>query len=214
MEWGIIVGDIVYCLRSAPQSGRPYSASDLQDGNTQIRSFETKKDWVTRAPRCCGASLNLSKGRLINAAQPYHRGDVRTAHPLAVLSELQHRQAISRIPVTALVPENGEWRITATQGIAGTPTIKLRIGGALEDGAILAEAAFVPDGSGLDPQVQMDGHFSSTSPADHVPSRPGQASRQDVPRIWAATRRASSLWVPTFSRARRGLDAVLGLAIR
>jgi hypothetical protein len=158
VEWGIIVGDAVHCLRSALDQ-LAWTLSLDPDKNTAFPICRTRKEWYTQAPAALwGIPEPLVAA--IKRSQPYHRGDAAHTHPLAILGTLSNTDKHKFIPVTALVPDLMEWGITSTQGIAKTGTLKLKTGNPLETGAVLAELPIEVDGSGLDPQVQMDGEVT------------------------------------------------------
>src|SRR5579864_4919392 len=82
LEWGVIVGDAVHCLRSALDQ-LAYALSVDPDGNTAFPIWRTEKDWVTQAPaQTWGIPEPLIAA--INKTQPYHRGDAAHSHPLAI----------------------------------------------------------------------------------------------------------------------------------
>lgn len=160
LEWGLIVGDAVHCLRSALDQ-LVWSFSDDPDGNTAFPIYELRKEWVTRAPVAMwGVPQSLIAA--IDESQPYQRGNASdaAADPLAVLRTLSNTDKHRFIPVTALVPDSAEWNITGTIGMASYGTVKLKTGRAFEDRAIVADMKFVPDDSGLEPEVEMHGHIS------------------------------------------------------
>jgi hypothetical protein len=159
VEWGIIVGDAVHCLRSALDQ-LAYTLSVDPDGNTAFPMCRTKKDWVTQAPAMTWG-IPEPFVALIDAVQPYHRGDAAAhTHPLAILNSLSNADKHRYVPVTALTPDRVEWKITRTSGIASHGDIRVKTGRALEEGAVLAEMSIVPDDSGLEPQVEMEGYIA------------------------------------------------------
>jgi hypothetical protein len=157
LEWGIIVGDAVHCWRSALDQ-LAYALSLSSDGNTAFPMARTEKYWVTQAP---AAMWGIPEPLIaaVDKTQPYHRGDAAHTHPLAVLNSLSNTDKHRFIPVTALVPDSAEWNITGMQGMASYGSINLKTGRVLKDGAVIADMKFVPDDSGLEPQVQMNGHI-------------------------------------------------------
>lgn len=154
LYWGIIVGDAVHCLRSALDQ-LAYTLSLSPNGDTAFPICTSEKDWVTKAP---AMTWGIPKPLIaaIDQSQPYHRGDAANSHPLALLRGLSNTDKHREIPVTALIPSDAEFVVRSTKGIAsyGRITLKSRI---FEDGAVFAEVKIVPDDSGLEPEMQMDG---------------------------------------------------------
>jgi len=160
IEWGLIVGDAVHCLRSALDQ-LAYSFCGDPDGNTAFPISRTRKEWVTKSPAMLWGIPDPVTA-VIDRAQPYHcgEGDKAEAHPLAVLNTLWNTDKHKFIPVVALVPASAEWNITGTQGMASYKEVRLKAGRVFEDRAVVADMSFVPDDSGLEPQVEMHGNIS------------------------------------------------------
>lgn len=158
-EFGIMFGDAVHCLRSALDQ-LVFTISD--DPDSMASSFpvaRTRRDWVVKAPaNVWGVSDSLIA--LIDQAQPYHRGNHADSHPLAILNTLSNLDKHRFIPVTALVPDSAEARVTGTQGIKSHGEFILKTGRPAINGAVVGEISIVPDKSGLEPQVQMEGNLS------------------------------------------------------
>jgi hypothetical protein len=154
-EWGVIVGDVVHCLRSALDQ-LVYSLSDDPDDRSGFPTATTEKEWKTRAPRLIwGVPENFVA--VIDEAQPYKRGNAADTHPLFILNKLSNLDKHRAIPVVALVPSRTDLRVTETEGIASHGSIRLRTGKALENGAVVADCKIVPDDSGLEPKMDMKG---------------------------------------------------------
>jgi hypothetical protein len=158
IDWAIMVGDAVHCLRSGLDQ-LAWSLSLNPDKNTAFPICRTEKEWVTQAPASMWGIPDPLVAA-INRSQPYHRGDAAHTHPLAILSTLSNTDKHKFIPVTALVPDLCEWGVTSTQGVSNVGTLKLKTGTPLETGAVVAELPITCDDSGLDPQVQMDGSIT------------------------------------------------------
>jgi hypothetical protein len=158
LEWGLIVGDAVHCLRSALDQ-LAWSFSTDRGDHTAFPISITERDWVTKAP---AAMWGIPKPLIaaIDESQPYHRGDAADAEPLAILRSLSNTDKHKFIPVTALVPDSAEWNITGTRGMASYEQIVLKTGRVFEDRAVIADMKFVPDDSGLEPEVEMYGHIA------------------------------------------------------
>lgn len=157
LYWGIIAGDAVHCLRSALDQ-LAYTLSLSPSDATAFPICTTEKDWVTQAPAMYwGIPKPLIAA--IDQSQPYHSGDAAHSHPLALLRTLSNTDKHRYVPVTALIPSDAEFTVLGTQGIKshGGVTLKSRV---FEDGAIFAEASIVPDDSGLEPQMQMNGRLT------------------------------------------------------
>lgn len=157
-EWGVIVGDAVHCLRTALDQ-LIYMLGIDPDDNSAFPICRTEKEWVTRAPAALW-SVPHPLIAAINRSQPYHRGNAANSHPLAILSALSNTDKHKFIPLTALVPDEAEWNVSGTQGMASHGKVRLKTGRPLETGTVVAEMSFVSDNSGLEPQVYMDGHIT------------------------------------------------------
>ena len=153
VEWGIIIGDAVHCLRSALDQ-LVYGLAREPGKRTAFPVCLTEREWVTDAPSRYW-SVRPVFVRLIDKAQPYHRGDAASEHPLALLSALSNLDKHRTIPTIALVPDNNKGEILSKQGIANWPRIRFKTGAIYEPGAVVAEAKIVPDQSGLEPQMQV-----------------------------------------------------------
>lgn len=154
LYWGIIAGDAVHSLRSALDQ-LAYVLSTDPDGNTAFPICTRKKDWVTQAPAMMWG-IPEPFIAAIDKSQPYHRGGAANTHPLAILRELSNTDKHRYIPVTAVIPSDAEFTVVSTQGIASHGSVMLR-SRVFEDGAVFAEVSIVPDDSGLEPQMDMDG---------------------------------------------------------
>jgi hypothetical protein len=158
VEWGVIAGDAIHCMRSALDQ-LVYQYSAFPDENTAFPIFRTKKGWYTRAPAML-YGVPETVIAVLHGAQPYHRGDAANSHPLAILSSLSNADKHKAIPVMAVAPRAAETKVTSTQGIASHGAFNLKTGRPLKEGAVIADMSIKPDKSGLSPEVQMDGEIS------------------------------------------------------
>ena len=157
VEWGVITGDAIHCLRTALDQP-VYELSLDPDKNCGFPVCRTRKDWETRAPAMLwGVPKDLIA--CLDKSQPYHRGNTAHAHPLAILNTLSNTDKHRTIPIVALVPDQAEFEIIATQGIASHGEIRLKSGRLLEDGAVVAEISITTDDSRLQPQMHMNGRL-------------------------------------------------------
>jgi hypothetical protein len=158
VEWGVIVGDAVHCLRTALDQ-LVFTLSLDPDDNAAWPVCRTEKEWVTKAPAMLwGVPKPLIAA--IDRSQPYHRGNAANEHPLAILNSLSNTDKHKFIPVVALVPDDPEWELISTQGMESHGEVRLKAGRLLEDGAVVLEISFVPDDSGLELQMQMNGRMA------------------------------------------------------
>jgi hypothetical protein len=157
LEWGIIVGDVVHCLRSALDQ-LVYGAATDPTSQCAFPIFNTVKEWEIRSPGVLW-SVPESLRALIYAAQPLHLGDEAHSHGLAMLSQLSNLDKHRTIPTTAFIPVSAEAEITKTVGIKNYKKLRLRSGKPLERGAEIAELVFESDDSGAQPKVEMNSHF-------------------------------------------------------
>jgi len=154
LEFGVIIGDCVHCLRSALDQ-LVWGLARVPDSRTAFPICRTEKEWITDAPSRYW-SVPDTYISLINRAQPYHRGDKAAEHPLALLSVLSNLDKHRGIPTIALVPDNHQCEIGLTHGIAEISNVRFKKGAVYERGAVIAEAKIVPDDSGLEPQVHAN----------------------------------------------------------
>jgi hypothetical protein len=153
-EWGVVVGDAVHCLRSALDQ-LAYGLAAAPSRATQFPVCRSRRDWVTKAPAMCW-SIPPAYVAVLDAVQPYHRGDKANVHPVAVINALSNLDKHESIPATALVPANTEWDVTKTDGIATWTPLHFFEGRALEPGAVIAESNIVPDNSGIEPKMNVE----------------------------------------------------------
>lgn len=153
VEWGIVIGDAVHCLRSALDQ----MVYGLATDPTRFCAFpicDTAKEWAIEAPAMV-YSVPEEVVALIDRMQPYHRGDAAGDHPLALLRKLSNLDKHRTIPTTALTPMTAEADITPKQGIEWHSDIRLKGGRPLEPDAVIAEIDIRRDDSGLEPQMNV-----------------------------------------------------------
>jgi hypothetical protein len=191
MEWGIIIGDAIHCVRSCLDQ-LVYGLAAKPDDRTAFPICRSEKDWVTRAP---GQLWSVPEGviEIIHKAQPYHRGDANAMHPLAVIQALSNMDKHQTISTTALVPSVTTARVIKTVGIAEWKAIKFHLGRPYKAGAVIAECEIVPDDSGVEPQMQVkfggrfDIGFGEVQKAPSINFKPVVPFVRDVLCVFAVT---------------------------
>ena len=158
LRWGMYVGDAVHSLRSALDH-LVYATANEPTRQCGFPICTTAKDWAIESPAILWSVPDEIRA-LIDAAQPYHRGDASHSHPLAVLNALWNLDKHKTIPVTALVPVLVEWGATQIVGISSHGDLRLHTRRALEPEAVIAEMPITTDDSGVEPQMDMNCHFS------------------------------------------------------
>jgi hypothetical protein len=158
-EWGIILGDAVHCLRSGLDQliwGFIPEPKD-RSNRTQYPICLSEREWVTEAPAMYWG-VSEAFAELLDKTQPYQRGDVNAArtHPLAVLRALSNLDKHRTIPAIALVADETEAEVIATQGIKEWSALRFKEGKRYEKGAVVAESKIVPDDSGLEPHMDVE----------------------------------------------------------
>jgi hypothetical protein len=158
VEWGIMIGDAVHCLRSGLDQLVAGLCTEKATSSTRFPTCRTEREWIVDAPRMYW-SLPPAYVAVLNRAQPYHRGNDAHSHPLAILNALWNLDKHYAIPAAALVPASITADVIEKQGIT-LGEFRTRSGVALKDGAVIAEAKVALDGSGLQPKVRVSAHIT------------------------------------------------------
>lgn len=187
-EWGIILGDAVHCLRSGlDQLVWGFADPSERSRRTKFPICLTERSWVTEAPAMYWGVSPAFAG-LLDKVQPYHRGDMDAAqrHPLAVLSALSNLDKHRAIPSIALVADETEGSVIATEGIEEWSSLHFFEGKPYEKGAVVAEAKIVADKSGIEPHMDMkvkaafDIGFGAIGAAPSITGKPVDGVFYDV----------------------------------
>jgi hypothetical protein len=183
IKWGVIIGDAVHCLRSALDQ----LASGLCTKPTAWTRFPiclTERDWIVDAPRMYWGTPPAFVA-MLDQAQPYHRGDAAHTHPFAILNALWNLDKHREIPAVALNASRVTVNVTKQQGVT-LGEFKPKTGVTLKHGAVIAECTIALDGSGLQPQVTVNGHvavrvgFGEIKGASSVTAKPVGKTFRDV----------------------------------
>lgn len=151
-EWGVMIGDATHCLRSALDH-LTHGLLTRRNNDSQFPIFRKGRDWITKAPAMYW-SVPDEFVAIFNDAQPYHRGDAAAQHPLSLLNALSNLDKHRAIPTTALVPDNSKGTVTFAQGVI-PGRVHFFKGTPYKPGAVVAECKFVPDDSGLEPEMNV-----------------------------------------------------------
>jgi hypothetical protein len=161
VEWGIVIGDAVHCLRSALDQVISALCTEPPSRYTGFPICSKEKSWVIDSP---GQLWSLPERyvAVIQAAQPYHRGHKAHMHPLAVLHELWNLDKHRAIPATALVPTRIKVAIDEerTVGLASWTKFKTHPGRPLKKGTVLADCGYTIAPGVTQANVYVNAHIS------------------------------------------------------
>jgi hypothetical protein len=161
VEWGIIIGDAVHCLRSALDQLVSSLWTDPTNARTRFPICRTEREWIVDAPAMYW-SVPPAYVAVLNRAQPYHRGNKASEHPLAILNALWNLDKHEAIPAIALSTRDVRIEPVGAEGFPGWERLKFRThpGRALKQGAVLAEASYRDVEIEPNAKVYVNGHFS------------------------------------------------------
>jgi len=161
VEWGIMMGDAVHCLRSALDQLVSSLCTEAPSRRTTFPIWGREKDWIIEAPGQIW-SLPSKYVAIVKEAQPYHRGDQAHSHPLAVLHELWNLDKHRAIPSTALVPTRVEIAVDEERsyGLASWTKFKTHPGRPLVKGTVLADCGFTLTSPDADAKMEVNTHMS------------------------------------------------------
>jgi hypothetical protein len=161
VEWGIIIGDAVHCLRSALDQLVSGLWTDKTTSRTRFPICRTVREWIVDAPGMYW-SVPPTYVASLDRAQPYHRGDKENEHPLAVLNVLWNLDKHQTIPAVALTTEGMKIEAIGAEGFPGWEDLKFRThpGRALKQGTVLAEASFREADTEDNAKVDVEAHLS------------------------------------------------------
>jgi hypothetical protein len=161
IEWGIIIGDAVHCLRSALDQLAAGLWTEPTDIRTRFPICRTKRQWIVDAPGMYW-SIPDSYVAAIDRAQPYHQEDKANEHPLAILNALWNLDKHQTIPAVALSGRRIKIEITGAKGVPGWETLKFRThpGRALNQGTVLAEASYRDADTEPQAEVYVKAHLT------------------------------------------------------
>jgi hypothetical protein len=161
IEWGIIIGDAVHCLRSALDQLVAGLCTEPPSRRTRFPICLTKKAWIIDSP---GQIWSVPEKYVaaIDGAQPYHRGDEANDHPLALLNALWNLDKHETIPAVALATSGIKIEVVGAEGVPDWETLKFRThpGRALKQGTVLAEASFRNADTEDNAQVYVKAHLT------------------------------------------------------
>jgi len=161
VEWGIIIGDAVHCLRSALDQLVAGLWTDKTTGATRFPICRRERDWTVDAPGMYW-SVPSDYVAVLDGAQPYHRGDKAHEHPLAILNVLWNLDKHQAIPAMALTTRSMKITVASAEGVPGWENLKFRThpGRALKQGTVLAEANYSDADTEPQAKVYVDAHLS------------------------------------------------------
>jgi hypothetical protein len=161
IEWGIIIGDAVHCLRSALDQLVAGLWTDPTDDRTRFPICRTERKWIVDAPGMYW-SVPAPCVAVLDRAQPYHRGDKAHEHPLAVLNTLWNIDKHQAIPAAALAARDIKVEPIGGERFPGWEKLKFRThpGRTLKQGAVLAEAPYRDADVGPQAKVYVNAHLT------------------------------------------------------
>jgi hypothetical protein len=161
VEWGVIIGDAIHCLRSALDHLIAGLCTEPPSRRTAFPICRTKREWIVDAPGEIW-SVPPKYLALIDAAQPYHGGDKAHAHPLAVLNQLWNLDKHRSITAAALVPKRVDIAVNEQRSIGLTSWTKFKThpGRPLKSGTVLADCGFTTDPTVAEAKMYVDAHLT------------------------------------------------------
>jgi hypothetical protein len=183
LEWGVIVGDVVHALRSSLDQ-LVWLLSRDPSKDTAFPLCRTEKDWLIKSPGYLWG-VDPTFVALIEDAQPYKSGDKAHSHPLAILGELSNLDKHRFLPGVGLMLASGDVRINGYQGIASCGQFRIKTGSALKQDAVIATARITPDGTGIEPEVDMHPELSFDMGFDRLSDIPSAIHAKPVIDVFA-----------------------------
>lgn len=161
VEWGIIIGDAVHCLRSALDQLVAGLWVDETNNRTRFPVCRTPREWIVDAPGMYW-SVPPAYVAVLDGAQPYHRGDMANEHPLAVLNALWNLDKHQTIPSMALAASGIKIDVVSAEGVPNWEKLKFRThpGCTLEQGTVLAEASYRDADTEDNAKVYVNAHLT------------------------------------------------------
>ncbi len=161
IEWGIIIGDAVHCLRSALDQLVAGLWTAPPDSRTRFPICRTERQWIVDAPGMYW-SIPPAYAAVLDRAQPYHRGDKANEHPLAILNALWNLDKHQAIPSMALSGRRIQIQVTGAKGFPDWGALKFRThpGRALKQGAVIAEASYRDADTEPQAEVYVKAHLT------------------------------------------------------
>lgn len=161
IEWGIIIGDAVHCLRSALDQLVAGLWTDKITDRTRFPICRTEREWIVDAPGMYW-SVPPAYVAVLDRAQPYHRGDRANEDPLAILNTLWNIDKHQAIPATALASSDIKVEASGGENFPGWERLKFRThpGRTLKQDTVLAEAPYRDADTGPNAKVYVNAHVS------------------------------------------------------
>jgi hypothetical protein len=184
LQWGVIIGDAVHCLRSALDQLATALWTDKPTSATRFPICRTTREWVVDAPRMYW-SVPSDYVAAFNRAQPYHRGDAANMHPLAILNELWNLDKHRAVPAAALVSSHIDVTVEKAVGVS-IGRFRTFPGRPLKKGTVIAEATFTHDGHTPDPDVHLKANararvgFGTVERASSISGKPVSKTFEDL----------------------------------
>jgi hypothetical protein len=188
VEWGIIIGDAVHCLRSALDQLVFGLCLEPSKRRSAFPICRTERDWIIDAPGQIW-SLPSKYLAIVHGAQPYHRGDQASAHPLALLNELWNLDKHRAIPSTALVPRRIRVEVDEerTYGLSWK-RFRTHPGRLLKEGTVIADCGYtlLPGATRakmyVDPDMSVAVGFGEISGASVLTNKPVNGTFKEIVR--------------------------------
>lgn len=161
IEWGIIIGDAIHCLRSALDQLVAGLWTDPTNNRTRFPICKTEREWIVDAPGMYW-SVPSAYVAVFDRAQPYHRGDKANEHSLAILNALWNLDKHEAIPAMALTGKRISIEPSGAEGFPGWEKLKFRThpGRALKQGTVLGEASYRDSDTEANAKVYVNAHVT------------------------------------------------------
>ncbi len=161
IEWGIIIGDAVHCLRSALDQLVSGLWTEKTSNMTRFPICKTEREWIVEAPGMYW-SVPPAYVAVLDKAQPYHGGDKANEHPLALLNALWNLDKHKAIPAVALAARKIKIDAVGAEGFPDWENLKFHThpGRALKHGTVLGEASYTDADTGENAKVYVNAHVT------------------------------------------------------
>jgi hypothetical protein len=187
VEWGIIIGDAIHCLRSALDQLVAGLWTDKTSITTRFPICKTEREWIVNAPGMYW-SVPPAYVAVLDRAQPYHRGDKANEHPLAILNALWNLDKHEAIPAMALTGRRIKIEAAGADGFPDWQQLKFRThpGRALKQGTVLGEASYRDADTEDNAKVYVNAHitvavaFGQIDKASVISGKPVGQTFQDL----------------------------------
>jgi len=158
LRWSVIVGDVVYNLRSALDqavcAAVIVNGGDCEAPPSQFPITTRRKLWRDPRTRRMVSQLPRKQRAIVRRSQPYKASGGPVGHPLAILQEWSNRDK-HRLPNLMFVGIDAEASTAAIIGVDAISHTTMFTADPLEIGTHAMSTFWIPDGP--NPEVTMEG---------------------------------------------------------